>query len=81
MRTPGPAVDTTDVPAAEPDDVAGTLRRAVDALAGVAAGRLEDAALGALLVVVHRQRERLEGIASRLVAEHDRRLDWRRAAG
>jgi hypothetical protein len=55
----------------------GELRSAVDALAGLDLDELGNTALGELIVEVTRQRDRLDGICHRLVAEHDRRLAWK----
>jgi hypothetical protein len=55
----------------------GQLRSAVDALVAVDAAELDDGALGELMVELSRQRDRLEAVYHRLVAEHDRRRAWR----
>jgi hypothetical protein len=56
----------------------GELRSAVDALAAVDPEELDAGGLGALLVEVSCQEQRLAGIRLRLTAEHDRRQAWKR---
>jgi hypothetical protein len=55
----------------------GELRSAVDALVAIDLDGLDNTALGELLAEVSRQRDRLDGLCHRLVAEHDRRLAWK----
>jgi hypothetical protein len=55
----------------------GELRSAVDALAALDLDGVDNTALGELIIEVSRQRDRLDGLCHRLVAEHDRRLVWK----
>ncbi|MGH8897609.1 MAG: DUF222 domain-containing protein [Egibacteraceae bacterium] len=55
----------------------GELRSAVDALATLDLDELDNTALGELIVEVSGQRDRIDGVCHRLVAEHDQRLAWK----
>jgi hypothetical protein len=55
----------------------GELRSAVDTLSATDPTELDDAALGALLVEVSVQTDRLAALRARLTAAHDRRAAWR----
>jgi hypothetical protein len=55
----------------------GELRSAVDALATLDLDEVDNTTLGELIVEVSRQRDRLDGVCHRLVAEHDQRLAWK----
>jgi hypothetical protein len=55
----------------------GELRSAVDVLAALDLDEVDNTTLGELIIEVSRQRDRLDGICHRLVAEHDRRLAWK----